>query len=78
MSELERIEELEKEIRKLKGLNEDGIPIFSFSKITFEDLESVINIEQNYDTKIFNNWFNQDYNINLEEIEFLEKLIRKT
>ena len=27
MSELERIEQLEKEIRELKGLNEEGIPI---------------------------------------------------
>ncbi|MFK5975047.1 MAG: hypothetical protein QM493_00945 [Sulfurovum sp.] len=33
MSELERIEALEKEIRELKGLNGDGIPTYSFSKI---------------------------------------------
>ena len=53
MSELERIEELEKEIRKLKGLNENGIPIFSFSKITFEDLESVIDIKMEIDENKF-------------------------
>ncbi len=40
MSELERIEVLEKEIRELKGLNKEGdIETFLYSKISLKDLK---------------------------------------
>ncbi|MDQ7046609.1 MAG: hypothetical protein Q9M39_02960 [Sulfurovum sp.] len=75
MSELERIEQLEKEIRELKGLNKEGIPTYSFSKIKFEELESIVTIEQNFDGDSFDIWFNYTYTIDEEEVDFLKHLI---
>jgi len=57
MSELERIEELEKEIRELKGLNEEGITSYSFSKIKLENLENLVDIKQIFNNNIFEKWF---------------------
>lgn len=75
MSELERIEQLEREIRELKGLNEDGIPTYSFSKIKFEELESIVTIEQNFYENSFDIWFNYNHTIDEEEVAFLKHLI---
>jgi hypothetical protein len=73
--ELKRIEQLEEEIRKLKGLNKDGIPTFSFSSITIEDLEQLLDIEEKINHNIFNKWFNNscflDEKINLLLTELL-------
>jgi len=73
--ELKRIEQLEKEIKKLKGLNENNIPIYSFSKIKIEELESLVDIEKSYDLTTFDTWFNNRHTISLEDIEFLKNLI---
>jgi MoaA/NifB/PqqE/SkfB family radical SAM enzyme len=75
--ELRRIEELEKEIRKLKGLNEEGIPVYSFSKMTDKKLKNLVNIEKLFNRDIFNNWFNFEYKIIDEDINFFLKLIDK-
>ena len=80
MSELEllkKVEKLEEEIRELKGLTKKKIPIFTFSQIKDIDLESVINIEQNFDNSIFDEWLNCDIKMKKRDIVFLEKLLIK-
>ncbi len=78
MSELERIEQLEREIRELKGLNEDGIPTYNFSNIKFSDLDKLVDIEIKIDDNKFDTLFNNDVILDDEVILFLEKLIKKT
>ena len=78
--ELQRIEELEKEIQKLKelqGLNSDSIPTYSFSKITDKKLRNIVDIEKSFNRDIFNDWFNFKYKITVEDTEFFLKLIDK-
>ena len=53
MSELERIEALEREIRDLKGLNSDGIPTYSFSKIRDKELKEFLSIKKAMSYDIF-------------------------
>ncbi|MFK5976513.1 MAG: hypothetical protein QM493_08405 [Sulfurovum sp.] len=77
MSELERIEELEKEIRKLKGLSEDGIPSYSFGQIKLEELESLVDIKKSFDDEPFEEWLDNNIDISTENIEFLQNLISK-
>ena len=52
MTELERIEQLEKEIRALKGLNNQNIPTYSFSKIRDKELKEFLDKEQD-DIRIY-------------------------
>jgi hypothetical protein len=76
--ELKRIEQLEEEIRKLKGLNKDGIPTFIFSRIRDKDIKKLVNIKRNLiDNNIFDKWFLYKYNILEEDIDFLKDLISK-
>ncbi|RLA72727.1 MAG: hypothetical protein DRG30_07065 [Epsilonproteobacteria bacterium] len=77
MSELERIEQLEREIRKLKGLDAEGIPTYSFSKIKFEDLKNLVDIKHNFNNNFFEKWFSFSFDISKETILFLEKLLTK-
>lgn len=77
MSELERIEELEKEIRKLKGLSEDGIISYSFGQIKLEELESLVDIKKSFDDEPFNDWLDNNIDISAQNIEFLQNLILK-
>jgi len=78
MSDFENeIERLKQEIALLEG-KKNQIPTYSFSKIGFDDLESLVDIRQNFnDIDIFKNWFNYNYNIPSSDIEFLENLIKK-
>jgi hypothetical protein len=79
MSELERIEQLEKEIKKLKGLDENGIPTYSYSNIKFDELEKLVDIKQNImNSSIFDNWFNNNITVSNETSEFLTDLINRT
>ena len=78
MSELERIEALEEEIRKLKGLNEDGIATYSFSNIKFSDLENLVDIKMKIDADKFDILFNNNIVLDDEIVVFLEELINKT
>ena len=72
---LKQISILEKKVNKLEGKNQDGIPTYSFSKMTYEKLEECVNIEFKYDKKIFDNWFNYDYQLSNEDIDFLSQLL---
>ena len=78
MSELERIEELEKEIRELKALDtQRGIETFSYSKISLKDLKRVISLKKLFDNKPFDEWFSFSKEIIEDDKLFLEILISK-
>ena len=73
--------ELEKKILELQGIKTKTIPeipIYSFSKITEDELKSVVNIKQNFkDENIFDEWFNNDFIIDKEIEDFLQELINQ-
>jgi len=77
MNELDRIEQLEKEIRELKGLNSEGIKSYSFSKITAKQLRSLVDINQKINDNIFDDWFSFEMDFDDTLIDFLYKLIHK-
>ena len=77
MSELERIEALEREIRELKGLNSEGIPTYSFSKIKIEELHSLVDINLGFNKNIFDIWFQNSIDISKDTEIFLLDLIEK-
>jgi len=77
MSELERIEALEKEIRALKGLNVEGIPTYAFSKIRMEDLHHLVELNLGFDRRIFDLWFMNDIAVSDDVEMFLLELIEK-
>jgi len=74
---LDQIEKLKKEIEILKGEDKETIPSYQYSKITFNELENLVDITQNIDQKKFDNWFNNNIDLNNEIVEFLSKLIEK-
>ena len=78
MSELERIEELEKEIKKLKGLNTQGVPQYSFSTIKESELHNLVSLKRKiFSQTVFEKWLNFEYSISEETVVFLENLIER-
>ena len=77
MSELERIEALEREIRELKGISNNGLKSYTFSKITTKQLRKLVDINQKINNNIFNNWFSFDIKFDNALIDFLSNLINK-
>jgi len=78
MNNLEKdkiILELQQRLNKLEGLNEEGIPTYSFSKITFNDLKKCVNIKRSFEEIVFNDWFNYENELDIDDIAFLEKLL---
>ena len=75
MSELERIERLEKEIKELKGLTIDSIPTYSFSKIRDKELKEFLSIKKAMSYDIFDDWFENNIEIDRQIEEFLIELI---
>ncbi len=77
---LKEIKELKKEVLELKGIKKTipKIPTFSFSQITEDELNSVVDIEENlYNETIFDEWFNNDIVVSEETEDFLMKLLKK-
>ncbi len=73
---LRKIEELKREIRELKGEKLE-VNSYSFSKITFSDLDKIINIiEKIGDEEIFDSWINNNINISSEDLNFLTTLLK--
>ncbi len=70
--------ELRERLNKLEDLNQNSkIPIFTFSKIKREELESLLDIKENMDNEnIFKNWFSMD-KLNNEIEVFLLNLLKK-
>ena len=80
---LRQIEELQREMRELKGVDgvtpqtrgQNNIPIYTFSKITHPILKKLVDIKKNLDDKVFDTWFQNDEKIDEETILMFEKLI---
>jgi hypothetical protein len=84
MTELEKalkeIEFLRNEILALKGIKaepkKEEKKIYSFSKMTDKKLKECVTIHKEFNVKSkFDNWFDFDYKISNEEVEFLENII---
>jgi hypothetical protein len=67
----------------LKRLNEafykrqNLIPTYQYSKITFNQLETLVDITQNIANNRFDDWFNSDIKISDKIVTFLQELIEK-
>lgn len=67
----EDLEEITREFYKLKN----EIPTYAFSKIEYQDLRKLFDIERVFDNEIFNSWFNSDIILKDEEVVFLQELL---
>jgi hypothetical protein len=68
------LEELE-ELKRLKE-SRNSIPTYSFSKIKFSDIESLVEIKQIFlDSDRFSFWFGANIAINRADMNFLKRLI---
>jgi len=72
---LKQIEQLQKEMRELKGVNEEQIPTYTFSKVTHNILKELVDIKQKSAGDNFDNWFNNEILINKTLIDFFQELI---
>ncbi len=77
MSELEKQQAKEiAELRELLGLKSKD-KSKAFSDVTMYDLESLVDIERNFNDDIFEPWFNNNIEIKENIIKFLENLLSK-
>ena len=67
----EDLEQINIEFQK----KQNKIPTYSFSKIKFLDLEKLVDIEEEFDDSIFNNWFSFNFQFADEDIIFLQLII---
>jgi len=74
---LTQIQQLQKEVRELKGVNEDAVPIYKYSTIRDSDLEKLVRIEKKLDYAVFEEWFNYEESVDDKTIELFETLIDK-
>ena len=74
---LRKIEALEKEIKKIKGEDEEQIPTYQFSRIKDVDLDKIVDISQKINKAKFNNWFINDIEISAKNNEFLLELLEQ-
>jgi len=72
---LKEIEELKKQIAILKGKEANQIPTYPYSKIRDIDLKKLVEIEQNLDDSIFDEWLNNQIEIDHSIEVFLKDLI---
>jgi len=72
---LDKIEKLKNEIKALK--NKDKIPSYQYSKMTFNQLEALVDIRQKWVNEQFKQWFNADITLDIETVDFLSDLIKK-
>jgi len=77
MSDFElQIAELKKKIEDLEN-KKNTIPSYQYSKIRDVELDKLVEIEENFNTEIFNKWLNHDINLSNEVINFLTVLIKR-
>jgi hypothetical protein len=74
---LRKIEALEKEIKKLKGEDEESIPTYQFSKIREVDLDKIVDISQKINKAKFNYWFINEIEISDKNNAFLLELLEQ-
>ncbi len=71
------IEELKKQVALLKGEDENNIPTYQYSKIRDTELKKLFEINQKLDKQIFEQWFNNQIEIDNLVTAFLNDLIAK-
>lgn len=69
------IKELKKQVAILKGEDENQIPTYQYSKIRDIELKKLFEIKQNLDKHIFEQWFNNQIEIDHSVEVFLNNLI---
>jgi hypothetical protein len=77
---LDKIEKLEQEVATLKYSQVEkpkGLPSYQYSKISFNQLENLVDIRQKITKYQFDQWFNANINIESTVISFLENLIER-
>ena len=74
---LKQIAQLQKEVKELKGLDENSKPTYQYSKIRDIDLDSLVDIEKKLNINIFDNWLKRDIKIDNESEIFFENIIKK-
>ena len=74
---LKEIEELKRKVHLLEAdsKNLDELPTYSFSKITRNDLDNLVDIEKDIDKSKFDKWFNNNIKVSKEIEEFFRNLI---
>ncbi|MCB1180188.1 MAG: hypothetical protein KDK36_21600 [Leptospiraceae bacterium] len=74
---LREIEELKRELEKLKGEPISHVPTYQYSKINFEDLENIFDIEYSEARTAFEDWFKNSIELSEDIITFLKELLDK-
>jgi len=72
---LKEIEELKRKVNILEGKDENQIPTYQYSQIKDVDLKKLFDIEQNLDNSIFDEWLNNEIEIDSSIEVFLKDLI---
>ena len=72
---LKEIDELKRKVRLLEGKDENQIPTYQYSKIRDTELKKLFEIKQNLDKHIFEQWFNNQIEIDNLVTAFLNDLI---
>jgi len=72
---LKEIEELKRKMSLLEGQSETQIPTYQYSKIRDNDLKKLFDIEKNLDERIFDEWLNNQIEIDNSIEMFLKDLI---
>jgi len=55
----------------------EQVPIYTFSTISFKDLESIVEIKRNISIEIFSDWFKTDIELNQNDQDFFNNLIQE-
>jgi len=77
MSDFElQIAELKKKIEELEGKKDKRVS-YKYSKIRDNELEKLVEIEENFNTEVFDKWFKENIELNNEIINFLTDLIKR-
>jgi len=72
---LKEIDELKRKVNILEGKDENQIPTYQYSKIRDIDLKKLFEIEKNLDESIFDEWLNNQIEIDNSIESFLKNLI---
>jgi hypothetical protein len=69
----EKLDEITHEFNQLKNKK----TIYTFSKIELKNLKRLFNIDRNFDSEVFNSWFDNHIKLKDEELLFLEDLLKQ-
>jgi hypothetical protein len=72
---LKEIKALKAELAKFKAQEVKDIPIYLFSQMRFDKLHQLFNLKINVTQGIFDNWFNNNIQLNKSDIKFFTDLI---